>query len=396
MGKGSGGCIARSSLVLNLGDSDNQQEVPGRSVRAQNTFKLLQEAGSFSSETLLWDITKRQYVSAKDADAQPMAHNAFMRWLPSSYHGHQGYIPHHEPLRNEMMNAILLDGDRRANHVYFYRDPANNAVWTLGSAAATRGWYRLPHDGQGNISPQGLQHAVQEGAFNRTGSFLQSLRRGPINTLAYCVDIYEPGVGIELQTRLSTLSSESQKAVMDGYRLAKGVPDEPLYNLRIRMALDLADDAKLDDAGRERLVRAASHLEAWGVQAESPRRDPEVASLLAEVRPVESIDGFHMMDPHSTEGRLLADVAKGWMASSLCDWGIEQWRRAHSHDDSADRLDEIRENIARSPWASKEGKVRYEKKAKMQETRLRSLTALCRGCQKIPPAPKGWKKLSLT
>jgi hypothetical protein len=400
MGKGSGGCISRSAFSFAAEErSAAIADVPGRSGRARETFLLLQRAGSFPNEYLLRNVhNPAQPHRPEDVDAQDAAHNALMHWVPSSYHGHGGYVPEHEQLRQEIMYGIMLDGDRRAHHRYFYQDRQMNAVWTLGSAAAVRGWYRLPHLGNGDIAAEGLSEAIRAGMHHPQGGFLASLRTQPIATLGMCTDIHEPETGIQyLSPRLAVTSATCQQAVLRAIQADTTVPAAPIRHLKIKTALDIADREGLPTQERDWLVEAAALAPVWGTSTLAAQRSascPQVAALLEELAPQQSNDRYCILTPTTSAGARLADVQQAWMGSEWCDWGITEWQAANNLPDNVATLEEIYTTIPRTPWHTKYGREQFGKRAKQQETRLRSLIALARGGTKIPAAPKGWKQLT--
>lgn len=157
---------------------------PGKSERARWTAWLAREAG-YNGDILRNVFAPSRPMKPSNATAHGMMHNALMQWIPSAYAGHDGYVASHEQTGSELLHALVLDGDRRANHHYFYREPSGGE-WTLASGEAAASWYSLPRDKNACIHPQGLRESLVQ-ALNRD-SFLLALRNQPGHTLSQCAD----------------------------------------------------------------------------------------------------------------------------------------------------------------------------------------------------------------
>lgn len=402
MGKGAGGCVARAAISLQDGIAGSghasQQAVPGKSHRAQETFKLLQEAGQFTTKYLLRDLSNPQStVKPSLADADDMTHNALMQWIPSSYQGHAGYVEEHQQLGQELLYTIMLDGDRKANHLYFYKDRRMNAVWTLGSAASARGWYKLPHDGNGNLVAQGLADAVKESMNHPEGSFLQAMVKTPMQTMAMSVDVHEKNVSTQdFMPHFAMLSQECRQALGSYISKEPSVPSSPLKHLKIKTALLLAYQEQLSQLEKNLLLHAVALSPDWNCSVEDSLKqtsDPKLQQLLLDIAPTQSVDDYPMMNPQTKLGKILADVQQSWMASTWCDWGIYQWQQNFDIKDNAQNLDTMRNTIPRTPWHTAYGRKKLSPVAKTQESRLRALIGLSKGGIKLGPALKGAKQL---
>lgn len=388
MGKGKNvSCGARTAYAT--GDpveSDHSLDgLPGRSARARHTFALLDAADTFKREYLLRDLSAPSKSLADDqADAPTMVHNALMRWIPSSYSGHPRYNPEHEIRRRELYFCLLLDGDRRADHTYFYTDPVAGSEWTLAAGAAVRGWYGLPHDDQGHLLSEGLPDALRD-AMDVSAPLLSALRHEPLRTLANCIDLPEP---------LPDLYAELPDVVFPE-RLNR------LGWLRVRDAGALAREAGLKDRERRLLEIAAVYAPGFSVDpaaaAQQARaglgEDGEaVGALIEELQVHRSPEGLPVLAPRTRLGALLADAQQSWMASPWCDEALAAWRAAEGRDDDLQMLLVAKDLCARTPWHSTVGRARFAGPARRQETRLRSLHALATGIP-VPKAPKNQRRL---
>lgn len=416
MGKGSGSADSRSALVLNVGgqaspapstDGDGfPPGTPGKSARAKHIYTLLQQAGGFPREYLLRDIYQpKRLVPDDKVDGPNLLHNAFMHWAPSSYPGHPGYVPEHEPRRRELFYALLLEGDRRANHTFFWRDKEIGGEWTLAAGAAVRGWYQFPVDEQGNIIPEHVEETVRRQIDSGLPLFVDSLRQQPSQTLASCCwEPPEPGCDRKsLLRRLSAeqLSAPAARALETAItaKAEEGKASFALQALRLRDALELADAEQLEAAEREVLLLAAAFSSPFGQAPLSQDQlyqrigdfqlADQVAGLLADCapRPADGDPHLPVLAPKTRLGKTLADVQQSWMASRWCDAAAELQRQATGAADEADWLERTRHLCVRSGWHTKAGRERFAFAAKRQEARLRSLIGLYHGI-KTPKAPK--------
>lgn len=210
--KGTGDCGARPAISLPSGEGGSPP-VPGRSKRAQHVYQLLTQAAPFEPDYLLTDPRPGgKRTPASRAESHLMAHQAFKHWLPSSYRGHPGFIPAHEQTGHELLHVVLLDGDRKANHTFFYREPSGGE-WTLAAGLAAARHYRLPLDEQDGLRAQGLQQAIERAP--ERPSFLQALRARPATTLAECAPpVSQEEARAQLAVRLP-LTPEAQRQLLE-------------------------------------------------------------------------------------------------------------------------------------------------------------------------------------
>lgn len=402
MGKGSGTCATRSSMNLFESHNSIKPETPGKSKRAQFTYALLEAASQLSPELILRDLDNpSSTVASHLADAPDMIHNVFMDWIPSSYQGWDGYDPEHEELRKELFYAILLDGDRKAEHTYFYRDKESQGEWTLGAGNALRGWYRLPIDNSGAIVPGGLKQSVQAVLDKNPPLFLESLRQKPSDTLARCCDIAPQETSPkEIFDRLNEYDSEFKNKIGNSLLESPSSASASLYRLNLKNALDLCEQAQLDKDQSKLLIETIRYMPIYGTgqiqntqELEMSNNKQAIIDLIKELSPLQSDQPeVYITKPNSKLGKLLADVQQSWLASPLCDLAAEQQRRIIGNQDQEFWLQRSRCLAVRAPWHSSEGRKNFQALAKRQETRIRSILGLYHR-QKTPSAPKGWKQL---
>lgn len=387
-GKGSGDDACRASLLVDGPDAADPRGVPGRSQRTRHLTELLIATGQFDAAWLSRDVFNGgRAVAAGELDSPIPAHNALMRWLPSSYPGHDGYIPAHDAAGRELLFTLMLDGDRKADHLFFWRDRDAGAEWTPAVAGLCRGWYNLPHDGWGRLVSDGLADAIADGPYRQPRSFVQALRDDPLGTMAAACDLQEPAVDLEelraswdpdlerrLRERLNALAAISAE-------------HESLCRVRLRDAAMLADELDLNREQRALLVEACAHDLPFSA---GPAPSASVADALAQAGWGASADGAHLpvAQPHSPMGAALADVRLAGLAARSADRhaALLAAEAGVGAADGAAQLEVLRARCARTPLHTTAGRRLWQKQLRAQEARLRAIRSFVVGRRLRRPA----------
>jgi hypothetical protein len=269
----------------------------------------------------------------------------------------------------ELFHALLLDGDRRANHTFFYQDSINKAEWTLAAGEVLVRWYDLDCDNESQIHPEHLREKIQIAV--QKPRFLPAFRQSPLGTLSKC---YSQNEVLEAFSRVkNSLSSLPFETVQ--YVSQKLSQDSSLATvIQLGALSELSAKANLSDTEREKLfICSVREKQDPGVGGYSVQ---ELDTLQQEADIIPSTDQLFIRQPKSRLGCLLADAQQAWLVSSLVSQIALQ---KHPDFFKESSLDELRHLVARSPWYSAEGKKYFKPKAQRQETKLRSLLGLVKG-----------------
>lgn len=393
----------RSAAAIGVA-SDPPPGAPGKSTRARHTYLLLAQAGGFDEQYLLRDVlggTGRTLPAAK-ADAKNMTHNALMAWLPAGYSGHDGHDPHAEDVRAELFYMLLLDGDRRADHTYFYRAPSSKGgEWTLASGRAVAAWYSIPVDDTGRLNADTLAEAVAAAPGRRRELFVDALRARPLDTLAQCAPAEPGALADDMFGACRDLPEDVRRAVAQRLGDVEDAAEAAAVGIRARDALRLAAKAGLSDGDRDVLLQACAYapvpgqdaaLAAERARAQLGAGGQRAAAIIEEMQANRSVEGLPVLEPESALGKLAADATQSFLA---CEGGDRVARRYA--DDlglgaGVEAVDRLRDLCARTPWHSQPGRALMAAAARRQETRLRSLLGLALGAH-TPKAPKGTARL---
>lgn len=106
-----------------------------------------------------------------------MAQAAMATWRPGFHETQVGM---------ELMVALLLDAEQRADHLYHYKDwGSSTRWWTTPMARTLASYYDLPHTAHGLSAPE-LRSAIQQVDVNRP-SFVETITTSPARALAQAV-----------------------------------------------------------------------------------------------------------------------------------------------------------------------------------------------------------------
>lgn len=269
------------------------------------------------------------YVHGDDSLVRA-AHRVVMSVIPHGYEGHPDYSQDARELADELVIIVLCDADRKANHLYYWRDEslAGRAEWTPSIGLRAAWWWGLSTDERGLV-PSGL---LRDGLSAARGErFGPALIADPKAVLASATDRAFPGnTGQRLRVE-----------IMDG--LLDGLDDRDAFRLRAACA---------DDEGAAR--RWADEQAGWGGRGEL---------------------GVPVATPMSRAGAVWADWNLAMMAGALRDREIA--RRCPL--DGPDCLEWARQLVSRSSFHTTLGRQQHDQALRAQEAQLRQLRSFVEG-----------------
>jgi len=332
MGKGGDNPNDQSAcLSMNANiQEDSSSSLLADSKRVQFTYQLVRQITGLNAEELLLNPNTGETVKDPKEQNKVMVHNLMLRIAPQAFRDP-------EKLRNalDLYYTILLDGDRRANHLWHYYDERVKGWWTPGAAQSARQWYGLPADDQGLLKPEELAQAVQRAL--GSDNWLERMQQAPSQTLAQ-----------------SSSQTPDEKEIRMEFleQLAMGMSQEEQTSLR----------------------KAVELLPSWGQPIDIPQDcEAEVASVLEDLSVGLSEEGLPVVQAHGTKAALVADAWQSWMASPYCDVVSEQLRIDQRQPDDPQWLSHMGSLCARTPWHSTQGRKILRPLAKAQESRLRKI-----------------------
>lgn len=380
-GKGQSDHVGRACLLASGSQVPSPDAAtPGKSKRTKHLVELLIATGDFDITYLCRDVFgDGSPLPAGRLDSPVVAHNALMRWLPSSYPGHGGYVPAHEPASRELFYTLMLDGDRKADHLFFWRDRYAAAEWTPAVAAVCRGYYRLPHDGFGRLVSAGLARSIIDAPHRQPVPFVEALRADPLAVLGDSCDLLEPDIDHdEMMSSWHRLDRAFALRVAD--RLAGLHPSiQELMRVRMRDAWRLSDAMALSASDRVVLLEACAHDHPFSDA--KPAR--EVVALRRQAGWTASNAGasLPLAQPTNALSAALADLRLASYAARSADRFFAAVATAEgiSPSDGGDFLEVLRARCARTPLHTAEGRRLWTRALRAQEARLRSIRSFIVG-----------------
>lgn len=382
MGRGRGQASGAGSARPRMSAVD--AGTPGKSARARETYKLLEACG-LDRQWLLTDLESDTVMAADKVDSFTLVHNAIMSWVVAAYPGHEGYEPLLERWRDDIAFVLMLDGDHKADHIFFYQDTERDGYWTVGMGQAARSYYGLPSDENGGLVAEGLERHLRGSMLRPEDCFSSRLMETPTAVLGYCAE-RDLGDGSDVVVDPTAIPAGARAVI-------EPIESLPLEErLAISALADLTKDVGLDEQALSDLYIAAAWAAPYGAPSGAGReygadrisseQAARVRDLLGELEPAPDQEtGLPVISPTSEPGKLLADARRAWMASRYCDLVSDQQRLAYGADDDARWLDRTRVLCARTGFSTRKGRELLAPSAKRQEARLRGVIGFLAGRQ---------------
>lgn len=375
MGRGQSTSASRPAAAVGRADADT----PGRSARARETYALLAGAG-IDRQWLLADLEAGKATDPRKVDAFALAHNAMMAWFPEAYPGHGGYKPALDRWRDDIAFVLMLDGDHKAKHTFFYQDSVEPGYWTVGMGQAARAYYGLPSDEDGGLVSAGLPEAIAASMRRADGCFSTLIRERPSAVMAVSAirsgrpitdaDRPRPGAAAALASHLDALPAERRIAFEAAQDLCEAAGLDPLTSGRVCMAAAWAPS----------YGRPVSEGREWGGSTLDESEVAEIRRIRDQLTVSSDAEhGLPILGATTPHARLVADACRAWMASPHCDHVSEEQRQVANAPDDATWVDRTRVLCARTGYLSEQGRARLQPDARRQEARLRGVLGFLAG-----------------